>query len=285
MAFCTLERLRFLGYESKNEKKRCFISEQCAQLSTELFTIYGRMKWFFRFIRSGLYSSNDALIIRIIAVAAIMLSLVNYFGSGAEISLMLWEKFEQAWVLSPLVAKSSWALLCFFAYALIPCFIATWVWKIPLSQQGLSFHLPKEHRTVYRWAIGLMLPLVFAVSFLPSFQKTYPFVPFETSPFQWKSFLIWEGFYLLQFVGVEYFFRGFLLLPLREKLGSAAVYLPILPYVMIHFGKPLPETLAAAFAGWFLGQLAYRSGTILPGIALHFGVAISMDLLSLWQKS
>lgn len=285
MAFCTLERLRFLGYQSKNGKKRCFISGRFVQLSTELFTIYGRMKWFLHFIRSGLYSSDDMLIIRIIAVGTVMLSLVNYLGSGAEISLMLWSSFQEAWLLSPLVAKSSWALLCFLAYALLPFLVATLVLKIPPSQQGLTFKLPKEHMAAYLWAVALMLPLVFAVSFLPSFQNTYPFVPFEIEPFAWKSFLIWEGCYLLQFVGVEYFFRGFLLLPLREKLGRAAVYLPILPYVMIHFGKPLPETLAAAFAGWFLGQLAYRSGTILPGIALHFGVAISMDLLSLWQKS
>lgn len=243
------------------------------------------MNWFFRFIRTRLYSTDELLIIRIVALAALMLSVVNFLGSGAEISLMLWEQFQQPWMLSPLVAKSSWALLCFLAYALVPFLIATWVWKIPLSQQGISVRLPKEHRSVYLWAVGLMLPLVFAVSFLPSFQKTYPFVPFETSPFPWKAFLVWEGFYLLQFVGVEYFFRGFLVLPLREKLGSAAVYLPILPYVMIHFGKPLPETLAAAFAGWFLGHLSYRSGTILPGIALHFGVALSMDLLSLWQKA
>jgi membrane protease YdiL (CAAX protease family) len=53
---------------------------------------------------------------------------------------------------------------------------------------------------------------------------------------------------------------------------------------MIHFGKPMPETIAAIIAGIFLGKMALRSGSILPGILLHYTVAISMDLLSLWQQ-
>ena len=53
---------------------------------------------------------------------------------------------------------------------------------------------------------------------------------------------------------------------------------------MIHFGKPFPETLGAIVAGLVLGTMALRSKSIVPGICVHFTIAIGMDLLSLWQQ-
>jgi membrane protease YdiL (CAAX protease family) len=53
---------------------------------------------------------------------------------------------------------------------------------------------------------------------------------------------------------------------------------------MIHFGKPPAETVAAVFAGIFLGWLAYRNGSIWLGLALHCTVAFSMDILALYNK-
>jgi membrane protease YdiL (CAAX protease family) len=129
----------------------------------------------------------------------------------------------------------------------------------------------------------MILPLILAAQ-LESFQTTYPFLRFGTSGFSWKLFLLWELVYLIQFVAVEYFFRGFLLLGMLPILGEAVMAVSIVPYVMIHFGKPIPEVLGAAIAGWILAKLALRTGSIVPGIALHFSIALSMDVLSLYLK-
>jgi membrane protease YdiL (CAAX protease family) len=51
----------------------------------------------------------------------------------------------------------------------------------------------------------------------------------------------------------------------------------VIPYVMIHFGKPMPETFAAIVAGTLLGYLALRSRSFLWGALLHWSVAITMD--------
>ena len=67
-------------------------------------------------------------------------------------------------------------------------------------------------------------------------------------------------------------------------MGKMAVIVPLIPYVMIHFGKPFPETLGAIVAGLVLGTMALRSRSIVPGILVHFSIAIGMDLLSLWQQ-
>lgn len=238
-----------------------------------------------KLIQSMLGDRDERRVQLVIFTAVLMLSLVYYLGSGSAICLKLYSLFPNPELLSPLAARCSWALLCFLCYACIPVLVSRFILAEPWSAQGFVTNIPKNHVKGYWAAAGLMLPIVVSASFLPSFQHTYPFVDFQLEPFAWQEFLIWEFFYLLQFIGVEYFFRGFLLFPLAKKFGKMAVYLSILPYVMIHFGKPLPETLAAAFAGWLLGNLALRSKSILPGIALHFGVAISMDVLSLWQQS
>ena len=54
---------------------------------------------------------------------------------------------------------------------------------------------------------------------------------------------------------------------------------------MVHFYKPMPEALGAIGAGLILGLLAWRSGTILFGWLLHYGVALTMDRLALQQLS
>ena len=56
------------------------------------------------------------------------------------------------------------------------------------------------------------------------------------------------------------------------------------PYTMIHFQKPMPETFAAIIAGLFLGWVSYKNGTIWLGLVLHCSVAFSMDILALYHK-
>jgi membrane protease YdiL (CAAX protease family) len=55
----------------------------------------------------------------------------------------------------------------------------------------------------------------------------------------------------------------------------------IVPYCMIHYGKPLPETLGAIVAGLVLGTLALRTRSIWGGVLIHIGVALTMDMLAL----
>jgi membrane protease YdiL (CAAX protease family) len=67
---------------------------------------------------------------------------------------------------------------------------------------------------------------------------------------------------------------------LRRSLGSNAIFIMVLPYCMIHYGKPLPETLGAIIAGVVLGTLAMRTRSIWGGVMIHVGVATMMDALA-----
>jgi hypothetical protein len=49
------------------------------------------------------------------------------------------------------------------------------------------------------------------------------------------------------------FFRGFLVHGLRPKFGAYAIPMMTIPCCMIHFGKPLLESLASIVTGMLLG--------------------------------
>ncbi len=58
----------------------------------------------------------------------------------------------------------------------------------------------------------------------------------------------------------------------------------MLPYCMIHFCKPMAETIGAIAAGIVLGTLSFKSKNIWLGVAVHYSVAITMDICALYQK-
>lgn len=136
-----------------------------------------------------------------------------------------------------------------------------------------------KHLWIYVLMFTLIAPAVIMASTTPAFRHTYPF--YRMANRSQFDLWTWEGFYAAQFVSLEIFFRGFLLAGLRRAFGANAIFVMIVPYCMIHYGKPLPETLGAIGAGIILGTLAMRTKSIWGGVLIHIGVAISMDVLAL----
>ena len=125
----------------------------------------------------------------------------------------------------------------------------------------------------------LLAVCVAVVSRSPEFTNYYPF--YKGANLSWADFLGWELMYAAQFFALEFFFRGFFIHGLKDVLGRQAIFAMVVPYVMIHFGKPFPETLGAILAGSVLGLVSLRTGSIAGGVLVHVGVAWTMDLGSL----
>ena len=140
-----------------------------------------------------------------------------------------------------------------------------------------------SHAWIYVIAFAIVFGLVIAVSYRENFQTYYPF--YRRASRSWYDFWTWEALYAAQFFSLEFFFRGFWLRAGKQGMGSHAIYAMVVPYCMIHFGKPFLETLAAILAGLFLGTLALRTRSIWSGFLIHVGVAISMDLAALAQTT
>ena len=81
--------------------------------------------------------------------------------------------------------------------------------------------------------------------------------------------------------GKEAFWRGFLFFGLEEKFGIYAILIQMIPFVLLHQGKPFIESVGAVFGGIALGYLAYRTRSIWYGIIIHFVVITFMDFISI----
>ena len=77
--------------------------------------------------------------------------------------------------------------------------------------------------------------------------------------------LRWECSYGLQFIGLEFFFRGFMVHGTRHRFGFYAVFVMMVPYCMIHYQKPMPETFGAIVAGIVLGFMSLKMRSISDG--------------------
>jgi hypothetical protein len=97
---------------------------------------------------------------------------------------------------------------------------------------------------------------------------------------EWVSVFIYEAVYGSYYVGVEFFFRGFLVIAFARVLGGHAVIAMVGSYVFLHFGKPAAETISSAFGGYLIGILAYYSNRIWGGVVLHVALAWFMELFA-----
>jgi membrane protease YdiL (CAAX protease family) len=137
--------------------------------------------------------------------------------------------------------------------------------------------------------LAVMIPLIAWASFQADFLSTYPrggALPGLSllNKADHKYFALYEFVYGIDFVFIEFFFRGFLILALA-RIAGPGVILPMASfYVFIHFGKPMGETISSFFGGTLLGIIAYYSRSIAGGIIVHMGIAWMMEAGALLSK-
>lgn len=229
-----------------------------------------------------------------LVVATLSLTVMEYWGGPAGLIAQLewWDEMRgnaistrDAWRESGLweLAKLvHWCGFRFFGFFLVPLAVLV-VRGQSVRAQNLSVSGLREHAWIYGLAFLGVFTCVVGVSFTPEFATYYPFYP--DAERSWADLLAWETVYIAQFFALEFFFRGYLLEQCRRSFGSLAIFVSAMPYVMIHFGKPMPETFGALVAGLFLGTLAMTTRSIWLGFAVHVGVALSMDVAALLQTT
>lgn len=228
----------------------------------------------------GVSGGFSASALVVLVVCAVSLTLQEYLGGRDTFerwfSSSLRYSGDAYWQLKGFAWWSGWR---FLGYVLIPmlaiaCLPGQRIRDFYISPRGFFRHL-----WIYLAMFAAIFPFVYAASRTPSFRDMYPFYRLANrSAF---DLWMWQALYALQFLSLEFFFRGFLLQGLRRAFGANAIFVMIVPYCMIHYGKPLPETLGAIGAGLILGTMAMRTRSIWGGVLIHVGVAVSMDLMAL----
>jgi membrane protease YdiL (CAAX protease family) len=177
-----------------------------------------------------------------------------------------------------------WAIGSSVTYLVLPALIVKLAFRQRLADYGLKLGGAFKDAWVYGVMVLIMGPLIWLASADRHFQETYPFIDVSPGMPLWPIFWTWELAYTLQFLSLEFFFRGFILHGLRHRFGPYAIPVMMVPYCMIHFSKPLAETLGAILAGLALGFMSLKTRSVILGAAIHVTVALSMDLASLWRQ-
>jgi uncharacterized protein len=220
----------------------------------------------------------------VLVSAAISLTFISFFrGPGTLVTLI------------PAAAEGNtefnrlvwWAVVSIACYVLIPVVSILAMRggssRVTFADFGAGRPVTAKAWKPYAVLFGLSVPFILVASLLPGFQAKYPFYQLVENESIWPYLAVFWILYALQFVALEFFFRGYLLFGLSPRLGIAAVFVMVVPYTMIHFTKPLAEALSAILGGTVLGFLSLRTHSVWWGAALHIAIAMTMDVLALWH--
>jgi len=67
----------------------------------------------------------------------------------------------------------------------------------------------------------------------------------------------------------EYLLRGFLLFGLKERFKEVSILIQMVPFVLLHIGKPEIEILMCIPMGLWFGYIAYRGKSFWPAFITH----------------
>jgi len=219
----------------------------------------------------------DVRVLIVLIVVAVSLTLQEYVGQR-DTFMRLWpgDPGDRVWHLQAFAWWTGWRV---GGYLVLPALVVVFMPGERLRDYYISPRGFFRRLWIYLTLLLLVSPMVIIAATTKGFQLQYPF--YKWANHSVYDLVAWELMYAAQFVSLEFFFRGFMLQALRRRFGSNAIFVMIVPYCMIHYGKPMAETFGAIGAGLILGTLAMRTRSIWGGVLIHVGVALSMDLLAL----
>ena len=215
--------------------------------------------------------------VSIFLLSAVLLTLQHYLAMYPVLA-----KYLKPWVPAQQLemwGSLSWCASIVVLYALLPSLWIRFYCKESLKDYGWGWQHLHKHLGPYLFFFGIMLVPIGIAANTSAFQNTYPF--FDYVKTSWTLFILWQAAYACQFIAVEFFFRGFLTFGLHPRFGNYAYFISAVPYCMVHYNKPLGESLGAILAGIVLAHLAYKNKSIWGGALLHWLIALSMDLSAL----
>jgi membrane protease YdiL (CAAX protease family) len=225
----------------------------------------------------------------ILTVAALVLN--QYGGVVTEALLHNLHRpgFESPGLPARLLLRNGYNLRAIACYLAAPALY--WI-MTPALRAAPFFGLTRRGfvASVYVLLLAAALPFLVAASWRGDFLQSYPrFQPGGGAGLLGADFTlefaVFECLYALQFVALEIFFRGYLLAALERYVGSAAVAVMTVIYCSIHFVKPWPEAAAAILGGYLLGGIAFYTRSILGGVVMHIGIALTLEVLALLRHA
>ena len=216
--------------------------------------------------------------------SSLLLTLISLDRSNLLLETWVYEFFHhQVAFLSYKILNNLSGLI----YLILPLFLFYLVHDLREQNfYGLSKNVP--NLKPYFVLLLIMLPIIVAASFLPGFQKQYPMYESTQAHLylhipEWVTVTMYEAAYALNFISIEFFYRGFLVIGMATVLGRSAILPMASLYCFLHFGKPMPEAISSIFGSYVLGVIALQTRSIWGGILVHIGLAWTMELIAWLQ--
>jgi membrane protease YdiL (CAAX protease family) len=156
-------------------------------------------------------------------------------------------------------------------FAILPVFTII----ILLKRNPLDFGFrPGNYRVWLLYvAVSLLvwLPVLFISSRFSALEDYYTIPQFDL--------LRYSGEIIVYMFAWEFLFRGFLLFGLKDKLGEASILVQMMPFALLHFGKPGMETIGTILMGIYFGYIVYRGNSYWPALIIHLFANISFRVV------
>lgn len=178
-----------------------------------------------------------------------------------------------------------WNQVCYWPLRLVMMAALLWIvrWIFYAKESFFGLTIKNFKWRPYLLMLIIMLPLIALASTQQDFLSMYPKMKQIHSsvagiennlPYK----LLYELAYGTDFISVELFFRGFLILAFVNIAGKDAILPMACFYCTIHFGKPLGECISSYLGGILLGVIVYHTRSVLGGLVVHLGIAWLMEL-------
>lgn len=118
-------------------------------------------------------------------------------------------------------------------------------------------------------AIVVSLPILFVGAMDPSVRRYYEaFHAHESVPeYVFNTVVILFAW--------EFICRGFLLFGLEERFKQGTIFIQMVPFALLHFGKPRAEVIICVVTGVIFGYVALRSRSFWPAFLIHLFINVA----------
>ncbi|MDD3656361.1 MAG: CPBP family intramembrane metalloprotease [Atribacterota bacterium] len=156
--------------------------------------------------------------------------------------------------------RSSLALSYIVYFIVLPVFVI----RLVLKENPLYYGFGLGNYRI--WLNYVVITIVISIPVLliaSQFSQVYQYYG--------KGFDYYEFFSLTvpTLLAWEYLLRGFILFGLKERFGKASIIIQMVPFVLLHLGKPEVETLSCIITGLWFGWIAYRGKSFWPAFLIH----------------
>lgn len=157
-------------------------------------------------------------------------------------------------------------LSTFIYYAVLPLLVIV----IILRKNPLDFGLrPGSPKIWGFWVVTICVVaaiILYASSYVTSLQRYYLADDFK--------FVVYFLTSCVSLAASEFIYRGFLLFGLKEKFREGSILIQMIPFALLHLGKPELETVSTIVTGILFGYVAYRGKSYWPAFIIHLFINV-----------